>query len=175
VGRDLTRYVTTPTAGLGAFAVKFASDFEDAFAGIRKTVSMTKDKYAALDASMKRMTLVKPADYETIAVAEAAGQLGVANHAIEGFTSVMTGLGAGSTDLSTEDEATNLAKLANIMGVTGNKQTNEYFASNLYARSVEVKIISKLPGHASVEITYNRYIHFFEGDIDDTLRQVVGA
>ncbi len=49
------------------------------------------------------------------------------------------------------------------------------FASNLYARGVEVKIISKLLGHASVEITYNRYIHFFEGDIDDTLRQAVGA
>ena len=49
------------------------------------------------------------------------------------------------------------------------------FASNLYAWGVEVKIISKLLGHASVEITYNRYIHFFEGDIDDTLRQAVGA
>ncbi len=49
------------------------------------------------------------------------------------------------------------------------------FASNLYARGVEVKIISKLLGHASVEITYNRYIHFFEGEIDDTLRQAVGA
>ena len=49
------------------------------------------------------------------------------------------------------------------------------FASNLYARGVEVKIISKLLGHASVEITYNRYIHFFEGEIDDTLRHAVGA
>ncbi len=44
------------------------------------------------------------------------------------------------------------------------------FASNLYAKGVEVKVISKLLGHASVEITYNRYILFFEGDIDDTLR-----
>ena len=49
------------------------------------------------------------------------------------------------------------------------------FTSNLYARGVEVKIISKLLGHASVEITYNRYIHFFEGEIDDTLRQAVGG
>lgn len=39
----------------------------------------------------------------------------------------MTDLGAVSTDLSAEDAATNLAKLANIMGVTGDKQTNEYF------------------------------------------------
>jgi integrase/recombinase XerD len=49
------------------------------------------------------------------------------------------------------------------------------FASNLYARGVEVKIISKLLGHANVEITYNRYINFLEGDIDDTLRQAVEA
>ena len=49
------------------------------------------------------------------------------------------------------------------------------FASNLYARGVEVKIISKLLGHASTQITYDRYVHFFEGEIDDTLRQAVGA
>lgn len=40
---------------------------------------------------------------------------------------------------------------------------------------MEVKIISKLLGHASLEITCNRYIHFFEGDIDVTLRQTVGT
>ncbi|MEA5067583.1 MAG: hypothetical protein VB067_01210 [Christensenellaceae bacterium] len=48
-------------------------------------------------------------------------------------------------------------------------------ASNPYARGVEVKIISKLPGYASVEITCNRYIHFFEGEIGDMIRQAVGA
>ena len=152
VGRDLTRYVTTPIAGLGAFAIKSAIDFEDAFAGVRKTVSMTKDEYAALDASMKRMTLVKPADYETIAaVAEAAGQLGVANHAIEGFTSVMTDLGAVSTDLSAEDAATNLAKLANIMGVTGDKQTNEYF-ERLGSTVLEVGVNSAATEASVVEM-----------------------
>ena len=52
---------------------------------------------------------------------------------------------------------------------------SSFYSSNLYARGVEVKIISKLLGHASVEITYNRYIHFFEGEIDDTLRQAVGV
>ena len=49
------------------------------------------------------------------------------------------------------------------------------FASNLYARGVEIKVISKLLGHASTQITYDRYVHFFEGEIDDTLRQAVGA
>ena len=49
------------------------------------------------------------------------------------------------------------------------------FASNLYARGVEVKIISKLLGHSSTQITIDRYVHLFEGDLDDTLRQAVGA
>ena len=48
------------------------------------------------------------------------------------------------------------------------------FASNLYARGVEIKVISKRLGHASTQITYDRYVHLFEGDIDDTLRQAVG-
>ena len=34
------------------------------------------------------------------------------------------------------------------------------FASNLCVQGIEVMIISKLLGHAGVEITYNRYVHF---------------
>ncbi len=34
------------------------------------------------------------------------------------------------------------------------------FASNLYACGVEIKVISKLLGHASTQITYDRYVHF---------------
>ena len=49
------------------------------------------------------------------------------------------------------------------------------FASNLYARGVEIKLISKLLGHSSTQITYDQYVHLFEGDIDDSLRQAVGA
>lgn len=48
-------------------------------------------------------------------------------------------------------------------------------AGNLYVRGVEVKIIPKPPGRAGAEITHNRYIHFFEGDVEDTLGQAVGA
>lgn len=49
------------------------------------------------------------------------------------------------------------------------------FASNLFSRGVSVKVISKLLGHSSTQITIDRYVHLFEGDIDDTLRQAVGA
>ena len=38
------------------------------------------------------------------------------------------------------------------------------FASLLFAGGVEVKIISKLLGHASVKITYDTYVHLFEED-----------
>lgn len=49
------------------------------------------------------------------------------------------------------------------------------FASNLYARGVEIKVISKLLGHASTQITYDRYVHLFEGDLDDTLSRRLGC
>ena len=49
------------------------------------------------------------------------------------------------------------------------------FASNLYARGSEIRVISKLLGHASTQSSYDRYVHLLEGDIDDTLRQAVGA
>lgn len=48
------------------------------------------------------------------------------------------------------------------------------FASNLYARGAEVRIPSKLSGHAGVEIPCNRHIRFFEWEIGGILRQGVG-
>ncbi|MDL2205773.1 phage tail tape measure protein [Eubacteriales bacterium OttesenSCG-928-N13] len=128
VGKELNRYVTAPIVALGTYATKASIDMEDAFAGVRKTVKMTEDEYAKLDQSIKNMSTVKPANYETIAfVAETAGQLGVAKQAVEGFTSVMTDLGSVSNDLNAEEAATSLAKMANIMGVVEEKQTTEYF------------------------------------------------
>lgn len=38
------------------------------------------------------------------------------------------------------------------------------FASLLFAAGVEVKVISKLLGHASVKITYDTYVHLFQED-----------
>jgi integrase len=49
------------------------------------------------------------------------------------------------------------------------------FANNLYARGVEIKVVSKLPGHSSTQIPYNRCVHIIESDLDDTLWQAVGA
>ena len=49
------------------------------------------------------------------------------------------------------------------------------FASNLYARGAEIKLISRLLRHSRTQITYDRYVHLYEDDINDTLRQAVGA
>lgn len=46
------------------------------------------------------------------------------------------------------------------------------FATNCYYRGCNVKILSKLLGHADVAITYNTYIHLF-GDALEEMRNVV--
>lgn len=47
------------------------------------------------------------------------------------------------------------------------------FASNCYDRGCDVKLLSKLLGHADVAITYNTYIHLF-GDELEEMRKVLG-
>lgn len=47
------------------------------------------------------------------------------------------------------------------------------FATNCYHRGCDVKILSKLLGHADVAITYNIYIHLY-GDELEEMRKVIG-
>lgn len=46
------------------------------------------------------------------------------------------------------------------------------FASNCYHKGCDVKILSKLLGHADVGITYNVYIHLFEDPLEE-MRSVI--
>ena len=46
------------------------------------------------------------------------------------------------------------------------------FATNCYYKGCEIKILSKLLGHANVGITYNTYIHLY-GDALDEMRAIV--
>lgn len=46
------------------------------------------------------------------------------------------------------------------------------FATNCYNRGCDVKILSKLLGHADVSITYNIYIHLY-GDALEEMRKVI--
>jgi TP901 family phage tail tape measure protein len=114
VGKDLSVKVSAPLAALGTVAAKAAIDFESAFAGVRKTVEATEDEFAALAEGIREMAKEIPAAATEIAgVAEAAGQLGIANDYILSFTRTMIDLGE-STNMSAEEAATALARLANI-------------------------------------------------------------
>lgn len=47
------------------------------------------------------------------------------------------------------------------------------FATNCYYRGCEIKLLSKLLGHANVTITYNIYINLY-GDALEEMRSIVG-
>lgn len=114
VGKTLSVRLTVPLTALGTLATKSAIDFESAFAGVRKTVNATEAEFAALAEGIREMAKEIPATATEIAgVAEAAGQLGIQNEQILSFTRTMIDLGE-STNMSAEQAATSLARLANI-------------------------------------------------------------
>lgn len=119
VGSTLTKGLTVPLlAGAGA-AVKAAIDYEDAFAGVKKTVDGTPQQFTQLSNSIREMAKEMPSSAVEIAhVAEAAGQLGVPIGAIKDFSKTMINLGV-STNLSSEEAASSIAKIGNIMQVSG--------------------------------------------------------
>ena len=97
-----------------AASIAVGSEFESAFAGVKKTVDATEAEYARLRQDILDMTKVIPSSASDIAgVMEIAGQLGIATENLTDFTETMINLGV-STNLSAEEAATALAKFANI-------------------------------------------------------------
>ena len=108
-------------AGAGVAATKAAVEFESAFAGVEKTVDGTTEQLAALRQGILDMAEEIPASTtEIAAVAEAAGQLGIATDDVLDFTRVMIDLGE-ATNLSADEAASALAKFANITGTTADE------------------------------------------------------
>lgn len=117
---------------IGIEALKYAvteshdafRDFESAMTGVFKTVEGTPEQLAAIEKGIKDMSSELPSSVEEIAaVAEAAGQLGIATDDVLSFSRVMIDLG-NSTNLSANDAATALARLSNIMGVQASEYSN---------------------------------------------------
>jgi len=96
-------------------ADKASKDYESAMTGVAKTTDMTEAELAAMGREFQRISSqeIPATAIELAAVAEAAGQLGIANGDIVDFTMVMTNLGI-ATNLTSEEAATSLAKFANI-------------------------------------------------------------
>lgn len=111
--------------GLG-LATKAAIDWESSWAGVTKTVDGTPEQMAELEDGLRGLAKELPATHtELAAVAEAAGQLGVARDDILGFTETAVALGE-STNLSADEAAESLAKMSNIMGTASREGVEGY-------------------------------------------------
>ena len=121
-GSALTRGVTAPIVAGAGLVVKAAIDYESAFAGVKKTVDETATvSYQKLSDGIRQMAKELPASAVQIAnVAEVAGQLGIKTEDILSFSRTMIDMGE-STNLSAEEAATAIAKIANIMGLTSDE------------------------------------------------------
>ncbi|MBP3463790.1 MAG: phage tail tape measure protein [Clostridia bacterium] len=113
VGNKLS-IVSGITGGLAVASVKASVDFESAFTGVTKTVDATEEELAELRKGILKLSTQMPASASEIsAVAESAGQLGIETENILSFSKAMMDL-SNSTNLSSEEAASQLAKFANV-------------------------------------------------------------
>lgn len=114
VGRGLALTGAAITA-VTALSVKAALDWESAWAGVTKTVDGSEEQMAELEQGLRGLAQTLPATHQEIAaVAEAAGQLGVAREDVVDFTRTMIDLSE-TTNLSADEAATSIAQLMNVM------------------------------------------------------------
>lgn len=94
-----------------------AIKYEDAFAGVRKTVDGSEEEFKKLSQQFRNLSKEIPISVNEFAkIGELAGQLGVPINEIEKFSEVI-GKIAVTTNLTTESAATDFARFANIMGM----------------------------------------------------------
>ena len=87
--------------------------------------------YKDLEDGLRSLAKTLPSTHgEIAATAEAAGQLGIKSQDVVSFTKTMIDLGE-STNLSAEDAATSIARIANITGMTADEY--QRFGSSVVA------------------------------------------
>lgn len=112
-----------------AGSIAASMEWESAFAGVRKTVDASEEEFADLEGEIREMAKEMPiAATELAGLAEAAGALGIAKKDITEFTRVTALIGT-TTDVSSDQAATSLGQLSNVLGLTG--EDYERFASTL--------------------------------------------
>lgn len=96
-------------------AVAMAISFESAFTGVAKTVDATDEQLETIREGLLDLSTALPVTANELAnVAAAAGQLGVAQQYVVGFTETVVKLGE-TTNLTSEEAAVGLARFANII------------------------------------------------------------
>lgn len=115
--------------GIAAMAVKSAISFESAFAGVEKTVDGTRQELDHLRNSFIELSKEIPVSANELAgIGEAAGALGVPLQNIMKFTETVATM-AQTTDVSSDQAATALGQLSNVLKLTGDDYAR--FASTL--------------------------------------------
>lgn len=108
--------ITLGVAKVAKDTVRAAIDFEDAFAGVRKTVDATEKEFQQLNQGLITLSKNIPvAATELARIQELAGQLGVNGvDNLTKFTETISKISV-TTNLTTESAATDFARIANIM------------------------------------------------------------
>lgn len=125
------QYAATALAAGGVASAKFAIDFEDSFAGVKKTVDATPEQLAKIKQGIIDLSTtgidgrgaIPQTATELNELAAAGGQLGISQENIIDFTEVMAQMGS-ATNLVGEEGAATLARFQNVMGVGQNEIRN---------------------------------------------------
>lgn len=114
IGKKMTVAVTTPLILLGKKLYGTATDYESAFAGVKKTTEATEEEFAVLYDQLLQIAETNPTGFvEAAGIMEMAGQLGVAKEELAGFTEAYIGLQE-STNINGEEGAADLARFLNV-------------------------------------------------------------
>ena len=125
------QYASTALAAGGVASAKFAIDFEDSFAGVKKTVDATPEQLAKIKQGIIDLSTtgidgrgaIPQTTTELNELAAAGSQLGISQENIIDFTEVMAQMGT-ATNLVGEEGAATLARFQNVMGVGQNEIRN---------------------------------------------------
>ncbi len=114
IGKTMSLAVTTPLTLLGKKMYGNATEYESAFAGVKKTTDATEEEFAALYQDLLQISETNPTGFvEAAGIMEMAGQLGVAKDELTGFTNAYIGLQE-STNIQGESGAADLARFLNV-------------------------------------------------------------
>ena len=102
---------------IGGLALKFGSDFELAFAGVKKTVEGTPEQFKELEQTILDTSVATGiAATELADLARIGGQLGIEPENLAEFTDVISKLSIAAAELPAEEAARGLARIAAISG-----------------------------------------------------------
>ncbi len=143
LGQLWTTAISVPLLVTTGVLINSGIQFEDAFAGVSKTVEGVADNFGNLTAQgevlrkqFRELALEIPVSVNELArLGEQAGALGIQQDQLTGFVKIVAELGA-TTNLSAEDAGNAIAKMGNIMGVSANQMSD--FASRAGSAIVDL-------------------------------------